>query len=298
MSGIALLTGATGFVGSHLARRLVALGTSVHILVRPHSSLALLGDSAARVIPHPHSGSTEALVETIAAVRPDVVYHLASHFVATHQTTDVTRLIESNVLFGSQLLEAMARNDVRRLVTAGTSWQHYGNEPYRPVSLYAATKQAFEDIVRFYTDATLLRAISLHLFDTYGPGDPRAKLVHLLTRAARSGESLAMSPGEQRLDLVHVDDVVDAFLMAGERLAAGAGEGLETFAVSAGRTLTLCELVELFGRLHGRPLAVTFGGRPYRPREVMTPWSAGAPVPGWSPRVRLEDGIRRMLEDH
>ncbi len=298
MTGSALVTGATGFVGSHLVRRLVGDGTNVHILVRPHSSLALLGEVAARVTPHVHTGATEDLVTIVGDIRPDVVFHLASHFVATHQTADVTRLIESNVLLGSQLVEAMVRNDIRHLVTAGTSWQHFQNESYRPVSLYAASKQAFEDIVRFYTDAALLRAISLHLFDTYGPGDPRQKLIHLLTRAARSGEALAMSPGEQHLDLVHVDDVVAAFLAAAGRLRAGQGEPFETFSVSAGRTMSLRELVDLFGRVHGRPLAVTWGGRPYRPREVMTPWNAGIPVPGWSPIVPIEDGIRRMLETH
>jgi nucleoside-diphosphate-sugar epimerase len=298
VTGRALITGASGFIGSHLARRLLTDGTSVHVIVRPGSSLAILGDTAVQVHAHTHDGTTEGMVDILQRIEPETVYHLASRFIATHQTADITSLIESNVLFGTQLLEAMAVTQTRHLVTAGTSWQHYENAPYRPVSLYAATKQAYEDIVRFYADAGLVRAVSLHLYDTYGPSDPRPKLIHLLTRAAKSGERLAMSPGEQLLNLVHVDDVIDAFLTAGQRLRDGSSASFETFAVSADRTLSLRDLVTVFGRVHGAPLSITWGGRPYRPREVMRPWDAGEPIPGWAPKVSLEQGIRRLLDEH
>jgi nucleoside-diphosphate-sugar epimerase len=296
MTQSALVTGATGFVGSQLARRLVSLGQDVHIVVRPESSLRILGDIASRVRVHRHDGTIEGMVSAVEAARPQVVYHLASHIVPLHARDDVQALIVSNVLFGTQLLEAMTAHGVRCFVNTGTSWQHFYNEPYRPVSLYAATKQAFEDILRFYTDATPMRAISLHLFDTYGTGDPRPKLLHLLAKTATTGDSLALSPGEQQLDLVHVDDVVNAFVLAGERLVGGQGESMEVYAVSAGTTISLRGLVDVFDRVTGRPLRIQWGGRPYRFREVMEPWSAGLPVPGWRPTVTIEDGIRRLVE--
>ena len=297
MSRAVLVTGGTGFVGSHLARHLAGSGERVHLVTRPGSSLELLGPAVSRMHVHEHDGSTEGLIEIVRAAQPAVVFHLASYFVAAHRSSDVARLIESNVLFGSQLVEAMVANDIRSLVATGTSWQHFEDADYRPVSLYAATKQAFEDVLRFYTDATNIRAISLHLFDTYGSGDPRPKLLHLLRRAATTGETLAMSPGEQHLDLVHVDDVVQAFLGAAQRLASGEGSNFDVYAVSAGRTLSLRDVVAVFGRVSGRRLNIEWGGRPYRAREVMQPWRSGVPLPGWAPRIGLEEGIRRMLED-
>ena len=87
-------------------------------------------------------------------------------------------------------------------------WQHFGTPDYRPVNLYAATKQAFEDVLAYYADAQGIAAVTLELYDTYGPGDPRRKLIRILFEAARSGEPIQLSPGEQVIELLHVDDAV------------------------------------------------------------------------------------------
>ena len=204
-----LLTGATGFIGSHLVRRLIGDGWRVHVVAR-ESSRVLLDGLGGDVCFHVHDGTTEGMIKIVKDAAPVAVFHLASLFLAQHTAGDVTRLMRSNVEFPAQLLEAMAVNDVRMLINTGTSWQHFRNLEYNPVCLYAATKQAFDAILRFYVDNNALKAITLKLFDTYGPGDPRPKLVNLFQRAAASGAALAMSPGEQLIDLVYIDDAVDA----------------------------------------------------------------------------------------
>ncbi|MBT0653786.1 NAD-dependent epimerase/dehydratase family protein [Geomobilimonas luticola] len=294
----ALLTGATGFIGSHVARRLVESGWSVHVILRADSDLSPISGILDRITVHRHDGSTEGLEDIVRQVAPDTVFHLASLFLAQHRPEDVESLVRSNVLFGAQLLEAMVKHGVRRLVNTGTSWQHYESRDYSPVNLYAATKQAFEDILRYYVEATSLRAISLKLFDTYGPGDPRPKLFTLLRRVAQEQQPLAMSPGEQLIDLVYIDDVTDAFLMAAERLLADLVPGHESYAVSSGAPVRLRELVETYGRVLDRPLPIQWGGRSYREREVMVPWNAGKSLPGWRPKVGLEEGIERMEGAH
>src|SRR4051812_1833664 len=90
-------------------------------------------------------GSTERIVARLKACKPDVVFHLASLFVSDHRVQDVQNLVESNLLFGTQLLEAMAQAGVKRIINTGTSWQC----PH-PFNLYAATKQAFESILGYY----------------------------------------------------------------------------------------------------------------------------------------------------
>lgn len=291
---IALVTGATGFVGSHLARRLVRDGWQVHVVVRPDSELAQLREAAGHVTVHRHDGTTQGLIDIVREASPQIVFHLASLFISEHQPADVEPLIRSNLLFGTQLLEAMAVNGTVRLVNAGTSWQHYQGGDYNPVNLYAATKQAFEDILRFYVEARQIRAITLKLFDTYGPDDPRPKLVSLLARFAASGEALDMSPGEQLLDLVYIDDVVEAFVMAGHRTAAGSSPLFESYGVSSGETVTLREFAGIFSELTGKRLDLRWGKRSYRAREVMTPWS-GPPLPGWRAAHSLRSGLRLTL---
>jgi nucleoside-diphosphate-sugar epimerase len=274
-------------------RRLVALGCDVHLVVFPRPDRPLIADLLPRLTLHEHDGTTEGLEGIVKGVRADLAFHLASLFLSQHRPADLEPLVRSNVLFGTQLLEALAAHGPHRLVNTGTSWQHLENRSVAPVNLYAATKQAFEDILCYYAEATPLAAVTLKLYDTYGPGDPRPKLFTLLRRVATTGEPLEMSPGDQLIDLVYIDDVVDAFVGAAELLLAGRGAGHEDYAVSSGAPLRLRELVETYGRIIGRPLPIRWGGRPYRDREVMVPWNSGRTLPGWAPRVGLEEGIER-----
>ena len=100
-----------------------------------------------------------------------------------------------------------------------------------------------------------------------------------------------MSPGEQLIDLVHVDDVVRAFEMAAGRLLEGKVNGEESYGVSSGKSVSLKTLVGILGEILGVRVAVEFGRRPYRVREVMTPWSRGGAVPGWRAEIGLRGGL-------
>lgn len=290
----ALLTGATGFIGSHLSRHLLAEDWDVAIVTRVGSDISVLGDLAGRIALHQHDGTMEGMSAIMNTARPDVVFHLASLFLSDHRAGQVEPLIRSNILFGTQLLEAMTGAGVRLLVNTGTGWQHYGNRQYDPVNLYAATKQAFEDVLRYYVEAGSVRAITLKLFDTYGPGDRRRKIFSLLREASERNEPLVMSPGEQQIDLVYIDDVLSAFVEAARRLLMNEGGKEESFVITSGTPIGLRDLVAAYLRITERHLTVHWGGRPYRRREVMKPWREGKKLPGWKPRTSLEQGIRLL----
>mgnify|MGYP001809659818 FL=1 len=290
-----LVTGASGYLGGHLVRRLIGDGVETHALLRPTSVCSASSGSGMTPHVHWHDGSTEGLAAILQNVRPDIVYHLASLFLSEHKPTDIERLIQANILFGTQLLEAMSAAGCRRLVNTGSVWQHYGDAAYDPVGLYAATKQAFEAIIAHYVSSLDFAVDTLVLFDTYGPDDPRPKLVPLLQRLARQEEPLAMSPGEQMIDLVHVDDVIEAFVLAGAGLMGSQGPFHRRHAVSSGRPILLRDLVALWEELLGRSLPIIWGGRPYRTREVMAPWSWGEPLPGWTARIDIKTGLARLI---
>lgn len=280
----ALVTGATGYIGSSLAKRLVAEGWDVHAVVRTNTRLDALDPLFPSITVHRHDGSTRGMIQLVGDARPDVVFHLASLFLAQHRPEDVEALISSNLLFSTQLAEAMAANQVKHLINTSTSWQHYENAEYNPVNLYAATKQAFEDILAYYINAHGLRVMTLVLFDTYGPSDPRPKLISLLWKTALSQEPLAMSPGEQMIDLVHIDDVTEAFVIGAAQLPQQSQEHMR-YGISSGMPLRLIDLVAVFEQATGLKLPIVWGERPYRPREVMIPWSNYMTLPGWEPRV-------------
>jgi nucleoside-diphosphate-sugar epimerase len=164
------------------------------------------------------------------------------------------------------------------------------------VNLYAATKQACEDILAYYHDAQGLSCLTLKLYDTYGPGDQRRKLINLLLDAARTGEPLALSPGEQEVELTHLDDVTAAFARAADLLLHSEAPLLAAYLVP-GTRLTVRELVAQVIQATGRPIDAEWGGRPYRPREVMVPVaSADRCLPNWAPEVELEAGLAACLQ--
>lgn len=291
------LTGATGFIGSQLAKRLIKEGHDLAIVVRPESNLEVLHTLLAQIQVHVYDGSYASLFAALKTAEPGLVFHVASLFLAQHNQEDVPRLIESNINFPVQLLEAMNQLGIKQLINTGTSWQHFNNAAYNPVNLYAATKQAFESLLAFYVEAHGFKAITLKLFDTYGPGDNRPKLFSLLRKAARTGEILRMSPGEQLLDLVYIDDVLDAFLIAMECLSEV--KNSETYAVSSNERISLRGLIKVYSETIGFKIPVEWGGQPYRLREVLDPWTGHKSISGWQPKVALREGIMRMeQEDH
>lgn len=283
MNRVALITGVTGFIGQRLARALLANGWQVHALLRGDPPPGLPG-----LVTHLYAGATEEVAQAVAAARPDVAFHLASLYLADHRPDQLADLIASNVLLTAQLAQALSADGGGRLVNTGTGWQHHGGASYLPVNLYAATKQAALDLLRYYGDARGLSVLTLKLFDTYGVGDTRRKLVQLLVDAALDNEPLLMSPGEQTVDMTHVDDVVWAFMVAADRLLATDTPLDESWFVAGERT-TVRALAARVAAGVGRPVPATFGGRPYRAREVMMPIDpAAAVLPGWERHRTIE----------
>lgn len=292
------VTGGTGYIGSCLVKRLVSEGCMVHILTRPSSSTRPLASVMDSIRVHVSDGSYESIELAIASANPDLVFHLSSFASITYQTRDIENMITSNILFGTHLAEAMAKNSVTNLVNTSSYSQHYDQEDYHPNSLYAATKQAFEDILLYYSKSSQMQVVNLVLYDNFGPHDPRPKIMNLLERARMEGNVLSMSPGEQFLDLIYINNVLDAYVVAGERLLAGKVQGMERYSVSSGRHIQLKELVQLYEQIAGGKIEVNWGQLNYRPGEIMVPWTKGIPLPGWKPSISLEQGIRMFVEEN
>lgn len=284
-----LLTGVTGFIGKKIAEKLLISGHEVHALVRnvPDNSFLTVG----RI--HYHVISESSVKDIIYAVKPDVVMHIASKFLAEHSYEDIDDLITSNVTFPALLLDAMSMAGVRNFINTGTSWQHYNSNSYNPVNFYAATKQAFEDIIKFYTETKKIKCITLKIYDSYGPDDTRGKLISLLDRLALSQEPLAMSKGEQKISFVHVDDICRAFEIAIDKILLSPLGHNVNYGLPGCECVSLRELVSIYEECNRCKLNIVWGERNYREREVMLPAENLVTLPGWEPTISLSVGLDR-----
>lgn len=266
-----LVTGATGFVGQHLLPYLEKQGHEVYALVRPSTDGSKVYTNHLYVF----EDDIEHLASYLLENHVDGIIHLASLYIAQHKPADIKNIVTSNVYLGTAVMEAAVKAGVKWFLNTGTIWQNYNVEPYSdkycPVNLYAASKQAFMDMAKYYTEVSDIRFCTLKLCDTYGANDTRRKIFALFEQIAKSGECLKMSPGDQKLDIVHIDNVVRDFEALAEKLDNG--EQLrEEYVVSSGRQKSLKEIAKQYEINHQVTLNIEWGGRPYRKREVMVPY--------------------------
>jgi len=286
-----VITGATGFVGSNLTTYFLEKNYEVYIIVRPHSDVTKLHHKHLHIFRY--ESDLNALVDFFKEIQPVCTFHLASNFIAEHQSSQIDGLVASNITFGLHLLEAMKEAGVKKLINTGTSWQHFNNEDYNPVCLYAATKQAFESLIDYYVKAEDFKVITLKLFDTYGETDTRPKLINLLNKFADEQTELNMSPGEQMLNLVHISDVCSAFEIAFQHLLNEQSITHQYYAVASTESYQLKEVIALFEKVTNKKVRVVWGGKPYRKREVMKLWDKGSTLPNWEAKISLYEGLKK-----
>lgn len=284
-----LVTGATGFIGKGILPRLVALGHDVVCLVRPNGSRP---DPAISFVEIP-VGVRELALE-LDRIRPDIVVHLASLFLASHTPEQAEELVSSNIAYPARLLESMKLAGTRKFLNTGSIFQSSDGIDGTPFNLYAATKQAFEDLLAHYARNEGFQVLTLRLADTYGPGDTRRKIIQLLMEAAIDGTPLDLSPGEQKLSLTWVDDVHLGFIHGIERLLSTTFSGHEIFGLCAQDTISIRQLAEAVERTVERRGDFRWGARSYRPNEIMEP-TLPQPLPGWVPNTPLDRGLAELF---
>ena len=290
-----LVTGGTGFIGSHLINQLVRHNWDVHALVRKSCVINSFSSEPLQLTHHVYDGTLENVRTIVERSNPQVIIHLAALSIRNHELKDLDPMINANLLLGVQFLETIKYLQAPIFINTGSHWQYDETGNYYPVNLYAATKQAFADILQCYTGLYDIRSLILVLFDVYGPHDDRNKLFNLLRMSRETNHAPVMTPGAQLVDFVYVDDVVAAYLRAIDFLQSNTTQSNSNiFAVSSGNPIPLKKAVQIYEKVLGRSLNIKWGGRPYHSREVMKPWK-GPTMPGWRSKVDLTAGINLLL---
>lgn len=167
---------------------------------------------------------------------------------------------------------------------------------YRPSSLYAASKKAFEDIMKYYSLAYDSIFTSLLLYNIYGNNDNSTRLFNILQRA--TNEELKMSDGSQIVDYSHILDVINAFDILIKLIQEKPNFCKDKiFSLKGKERKSLKEVVELYEKILAKKLNIKWGARAKRELEINLPWEGGESLPGWEQKISLEEGFRMLVRD-
>ena len=291
----AIVSGATGYLGVELSARLAIDGVDLHAILRPESDAGRLLNRVPDIALHRYDGSQSGLSAVLATVQPDTVFHLAGKYVRDETSADVPELIAANITFGSQLLEACRRTGIKRFINTGSHLQ-FCDHGTGAVNFYAAAKGAFAEVLAYYSGLGVFRTTSLILFDTYGPGDWRHKLIPTLAAAQKQNIGIPLANEALQLYPVYVSDVVDCYLLAAQILKDDpAGIHAGDFAVRGAEPSTIGDLVRTFEHVSGRPVPVVRGAWADQTDKFRPIWR-GTTLPGWEPRHVLKEGLRKCIQ--
>lgn len=300
-----LITGAAGFIGSYLVRRLLDRGDEVHALVRPETSLHRLADVTDAIRIHSMHLSDDRLAECLAEVAPEHVYHLAgeTRLTARPDFAGAALSVREDLLNLIALVAALAQLPCppAAFVRAG-SIAEYGAAPvpYRedqkelPEAPYGAGLAAGTIYLRALESALPFPAATARLALVFGPGQSESFLIPALIRACLDGKPFHVSRPSDRRDLIYVDDAVEAFLL----MADNSPPGCHAINIATGIAPTMREVAQhVIDATGADPALVRFGDQAPESAvsELLASPERARTLLGWSAKTSLRDGIRQTV---
>lgn len=283
-----VLTGVTGFLGSHLAAALVARGGCEVIgLKRRSSSLQRLTGTLPRLtLLDIEDTDFDSIFSDHGKV--DAIIHTATSYGRNNES--VTEIFVANTEFPLRLLDSGSRAGVHAFMNTDTILDKYLN-------LYAFSKNQLLEWGRFFAVHKMITFWNLRLEHFYGAGDDATKFTaHIVNSCKSNVPEIRLTQGEQRRDFIYIDDVVSAYLVL-LREIQGAPPALREFDIGSGTSISINEFVTLVKRLTNSSTTLNFGALPYREGEVMHSVADIAPLTalGWRCDYDIEGGIQKLL---
>ena len=305
-----LVTGATGFIGSHLVERLVELGADVRAFVHynSRSDYGLLEIVDAKVLASVEifPGDLKDPDGVRRAVRgSEMVFHLGALIAIPYSYRNPFDFVQTNIAGTANVLNAALEYGVERLVHTSTS-ETYGTAQYQPIdeahplvgqSPYSASKIGADKLAESYFLSFDMPVATIRPFNTYGPRQSARAVIPTIITQALAGGKLKLGSTTPKRDFNYVGDTVSGFLaVASSPKAIG-----EVINIGSGRTVSIAEVIEEVGAIVGRPLEIETDAARIRPEKsevglLLADTRKAAQLLRWKPEVRLSEGLRRTVE--
>ena len=303
-----LVTGAGGFIGSHLTERLVELGANTRAFVH-YNSMGTWGwlDYS------PMKSQIEIVAGDIAdrdsvwkAMQSvDIVFHLAALIGIPYSYHVPTSYVRTNIQGTLNVLQAALAANVECMVHTSTS-EVYGTAQYVPIdekhplqgqSPYSATKIGADKLAEAFYRSFGLPAVTIRPFNTYGPRQSARAVIPTIIIQCLNGGKVRLGNIHPTRDLNYIADVVNGFLLAAERPKAIG----QTINLGSGREISIGDLAKLIIHLVGRPIDIESEEKRVRPDKsevdrLLADNTSARAVLGWEPAISLEEGLERTIE--
>lgn len=300
-----LITGVTGMVGNNLLKQLLALDLMVceiAVLVRDKESFKLFPETY-KCVEYISSLEIDCKKEIIK-FNPEVVIHLASYLTSKDDEDSIDQILFSNINFGVNLLNALEDTQIKCFINVGSSAEYLHNDgELRSAYLYAASKTAFRPILKYYSDKIGFKWINVIPYTIYGGNDRQKKVLDYIISSLYAKKAIPMSGGEQVLDFIHIDDVVDFFITLLNNIDNISNEYIE-FHLGTGIGISIKELSSIVEQVYNKPTHINWGELPYRKMDVMQAiahTSKNKDILNWEAKVDIRNGIYKMkmeMEQH
>ncbi|MBK5273833.1 MAG: NAD(P)-dependent oxidoreductase [Desulfuromonadales bacterium] len=282
-----LLTGATGYLGSHLARAFLSAGHSVTILKRSFSDLRRLTDvqSSLRMFDLDRNG----LEEAFQSASFNAVVHTATCYGRAGEQS--WQIFETNAAWPLRLMEMAATAGTGMFMNTDTSLDRYLN-------FYSLSKKQFSEWGKMFAAQGRIRYVNIELEHFFGPGDDDSKFItHVIKSCVENVPEFRLTAGEQKRDFIYIDDVVAAYTLLLEK-APSLEASFQEYGLGSGEAVTIREVVERVHHLTGSGTILNFGALPYRANEVMESRAdiSSLTALGWAREVDLIEGLRKTVE--
>ncbi len=303
-----LVTGAGGFIGSHLTEKLVELGATVRAFVHYNAlgSAGWLSDSPLRDQMEVFAGNiVDRDSVTTAVAGQDVVFHLAALIAIPYSYHAPASYVQTNIVGTLNVLQASRGTGVERIVHTSTS-EVYGTARQVPIneahplqgqSPYSASKIGADKMAEAFYRSFDLPVVTVRPFNTFGPRQSARAVIPTIITQHLQGETVRLGSLEPTRDLNFVSNTVDGFVAA-----AACKEAIgRTINLGSGREISIGALAQLIGQAIGKPIQIETDEKRIRPKEseverLLGDNTLARTLLQWEPAVTLEDGLARTIE--
>jgi len=301
------ITGATGFVGSNIARNLAMKNEfGVHIIHRPNSNMWRIQEILPKIMTHSVDiADKKGLHAAVKKIQPDIIFHLANVGVYGGLEGNPEDIIRSNLIGTINLVEALRSVPYLCFVNTGSS-SEYGpkaapmkeRDYCEPESIYAISKLAATIYTLQEAKRNKKPIVNVRLFSPFGPYDSKARLISYAIKQASENEPMHLNTRTAVRDYVYVDDVVDAYLLCVKHIDAVRGEVLN---IGSGSETSVSDIVKLVKNVTGSRSKIIWKNQKSNRFESEV-WRADTKkvkrLLSWKPKITLREGIQKTLAWH